>query len=77
MNVEVMRGRILQLAGKIFEFLGRITGSEIQRRHGYQMVIVGQMHILGARATELLRYCDPRQVTSLQPARIRTGVRVP
>lgn len=72
MNVEVIRGRILQLAGKIFELFGRLTGSESQRRHGYQMVIVGQMHILGARATELLRYCDPRQVSTLQPAAFRT-----
>lgn len=67
MNIEVMRGRILQLAGKLFEVFGRITGSEVQRRHGYQLVIVGQMRVLGAQAVELLRYCDPRQVTTVQP----------
>jgi len=69
MDTEVIRGRILQVAGKLTELFGRITGSELQRRHGYQLVIVGQMRVLGAQAAELLRYCDPRQVAGAQPVR--------
>jgi hypothetical protein len=70
-NIEVMRGRILQLAGKVFEVFGRITGSELQRRHGYQLVIVGQMRVLGGQAADLLRYCDPRQASTVEPRRLR------
>ena len=67
MNGEIIRGRILQVAGKLTELFGRITGSELRQRHGYQLVIVGQMRVLGAKAAELLRYCDPRQVQAERP----------
>lgn len=68
MRLEVMAGRVLQLLGKVFQFWGELTGNELQRVKGYQMVAVGQMKVLGAQAVELLRYCTPRQALSLQPA---------
>ena len=71
MNVEVIRGRILQLAGKLTELIGRMTGSELRQRHGYQLVIVGQLRVLGGQAAELLRYCDPRQVQAQRQLRPR------
>ena len=77
MNTEVMRGRFLQLTGKLFEVLGRLTGSELRRRRGYQLVIVGQMRVLGAEAVELLRYCDPRQITGVRPLRVNARADAP
>ena len=69
--METLVGRALQVAGKLFQFWGELTGSEIQRLKGYQMVAVGQMKVLGVQAVELLRYCTPRQVMNLQPALTR------
>jgi uncharacterized protein YjbJ (UPF0337 family) len=60
-SFEVFVGRCLQLAGKIQECLGALTGNELSRARGYQMVVIGQMRVLGGRATSLLRYCTPRQ----------------
>jgi hypothetical protein len=68
MKIEMVLGRVLQLAGKAFQFWGRLTGNELQRLKGYQMVAVGQMRVLGVQAVELLRYCTPRQALELQPA---------
>jgi uncharacterized protein YjbJ (UPF0337 family) len=67
MKLEIVLGRVLQLTGKAFQFWGQLTGNEIQRLKGYQMVAVGQMKVLGAQAVELLRYCTPRQALDLQP----------
>ena len=71
MNLEVLVGRTLQVCGKVWEYWGRITDNEISRQHGYQMVVVGQMRVLGAHAADLLRYCTPRQALSVQPVRYR------
>ncbi|HUR41993.1 MAG TPA: hypothetical protein VM240_12590 [Verrucomicrobiae bacterium] len=67
MNLEMIAGRLIQLVGKVFEFWGRIIGNEMQRQHGYQMVCVGQMRVLGGQAAELLRYCTPRQALQVAP----------
>jgi len=83
MNLEIVVGRALQLAGKVFELWGRLTDNELRRQHGYQLVVVGQMRVLGGQAVDLLRYCTPRQALSAQPFRslrtavIRPGARVP
>lgn len=69
--METLVGRALQVAGKLFQLWGELTGSEIQRLKGYQMVAVGQMKVLGVQAVELLRYCTPRQAMGLQPALTR------
>ncbi len=66
--MEAIIGRTLQVAGKLFQFWGELTGNELQRLKGYQMVAVGQMRALGVQAVELLRYCTPRQALALQPA---------
>lgn len=69
MNLEIITGRALQLAGKMWECWGRVTANELSRQHGYQLVCVGQMRVLGGRATALLRYCTPRQALEVQPIR--------
>jgi uncharacterized protein YjbJ (UPF0337 family) len=69
MNFEIIAGRALQLAGKVWEYWGRMTDDELSRQHGYQLVCVGQMRVLGGRAAALLRYCTPRQALSVQPRR--------
>lgn len=66
--MEAIIGRTLQVAGKLFQFWGELTGNELQRLKGYQMVAVGQMRVLGVQAVELLRYCTPRQALALQPS---------
>ena len=71
MNLEMWVGRALQVAGKVWELWGRVTDNEISRQHGYQLVCVGQMRVLGGRAAELLRYCTPRQALTVQPVRHR------
>jgi len=71
MNLEILAGRALQLAGRLWECWGRITDNEISRQHGYQMIVVGRMRVLGAQAADLLRYCTPRQALSVQPVRYR------
>lgn len=68
MKLETLMGRVLQILGKLFQMWGELTGNELQRLKGYQMVAVGQMRVLGAQAAELLRYCSPRQAMALQPA---------
>jgi len=68
MNLEIILGRALQVAGKLFELWGRMTDNELRRQHGYQLVVVGQMRVLGGQAVQLLRYCTPRQALSVQPA---------
>ena len=70
--METIIGRMLQLTGKLFQFWGELTGNELQRLKGYQMVAVGHMRILGVQAVELLRYCSPRQALDLQPALTRS-----
>jgi hypothetical protein len=75
MNLEILWGRSLQLAGKMFEFWGRMTGNELQRQHGYQLVVVGQMRVLGGQAAALLRYCTPRQVLDVRLTRSPTRTR--
>ena len=68
MNLEIVAGRLLQITGKLVELWGRMTDNELRRQHGYQLVVVGQMRVLGGRAVALLRYCTPRQALSVQPA---------
>jgi uncharacterized protein YjbJ (UPF0337 family) len=68
MKLETLLGRALQVAGKLFQVWGELTGNELRRLRGYQMVAVGQMRVLGAEAAQLLRYCTPRQVLELGPA---------
>ena len=70
MNLDIILGRAQQVVGKILEIWGRLMGNEIQRQHGYQLVCVGQLRVLGGQALQLLRYCTPRQVLSVQPVRI-------
>lgn len=70
MNTDIAWGRVLQIAGMVWQFWGSLTGNEIRRTHGYQLVVVGQMRVLGARAAALARYCTPRQALSLQPAAV-------
>lgn len=67
MNLEIALGRMLQAAGKLFQFWGSLTGDELRRMRGYQLVCVGQMRVLGGEAAALLRYCTPRQALSIQP----------
>lgn len=69
MNFEIIAGRALQLAGKVWEYWGRLTDDELSRQHGYQLVCLGQMRVLGGRAVALLRYCTPRQALGVQPRR--------
>lgn len=76
MNFEIVFGRCQQVAGKLLEVWGSVLGNDIQRSHGYQMVVVGQMRVLGARASELLRYCTPRQA-ALAVAHVRVPGRAP
>lgn len=79
MKLEVVVGRVLQLAGKLFQLWGELTGNELQRLKGYQLVALGQMRVLGVQAAELQRYCSPRQAHTLQSVlhrqdtRLRTG----
>lgn len=74
MNFEIVFGRCQQVAGKLLELWGSLLGNEMQRSHGYQLVVVGQMRVLGGRASELLRYCSPRQA-ALAVAHVRLPVR--
>lgn len=67
MSIEMMLGRGQQVAGKLFELWGRLIGDESCRSHGYQLVAIGQMRVLGGRAAALLRYCTPRQALEVQP----------
>lgn len=67
MSLEVLMGRGQQLAGRLCEFWGRLTGDELSRMHGYQLVALGQMRVLGGRAASLLRYCTPRQALAVRP----------
>ena len=53
--------RYRRVAGKFTEMWGRLTDNELRRQRGYQLVVVGQMRVLGGQAVELLRYCTPRQ----------------
>jgi uncharacterized protein YjbJ (UPF0337 family) len=71
MSLELVAGRALQVAGRLWEYWGRLTDNEISRQHGYQMIVVGQMRVLGAQAADLLRYCTPRQALGVQPVRYR------
>jgi hypothetical protein len=82
MSLEIAVGRMLEATGWLFQFWGKITGDELRRLQGYQMVAVGQMRVLGGQASSLLRYCTPRQALSVRPALIRnarplTGGRAP
>lgn len=70
MNPEILIGRALQMAGKVFELWGRMTDNELHRQQGYQLVCVGQLRVLGGQAAELLRYCTPRQALHV-PVRTR------
>lgn len=76
MNYEMILGRCQQVAGKLLELWGSALGNDIQRAHGYQLVVVGQMRVLGGQATELLRYCSPRQA-ALAVAHLRAPGRAP
>jgi uncharacterized protein YjbJ (UPF0337 family) len=80
-SFEVFVGRCLQLAGKTWEFWGTLTGNELSRARGYQLVVIGQMRVLGGRATSLLRYCTPRQALEARAvpvaARLTAGGRAP
>lgn len=71
MNLDILAGRALQLIGKLWEYWGRVTANELSRQHGYQLVCVGQLRVLGGRASDLMRYCTPRQALDVQPARWR------
>lgn len=71
MNLDILAGRLLQLVGKLWEYWGRLTDNELSRQHGYQLVCVGQMRVLGGQAADLIRYCTPRQALSVLPARWR------
>lgn len=76
MNIEMTLGRCQQVAGKMLELWGALLGDDIRRAHGYQLVVVGQMRVLGGRASELLRYCSPRQA-ALAVAHVRAPGRAP
>lgn len=67
MKLDIVMGRALQAAGKLFQLWGGLMGDEQQRLRGYQLVAVGQMRVLGAQAAALIRYCTPRQALGLQP----------
>jgi uncharacterized protein YjbJ (UPF0337 family) len=70
MNLDIAVGRGLQVVGKVCESWGRLTGNEMQRVKGCQLIVLGQMRVLGGRAAALLRYCTPRQALRAQT---RTG----
>jgi uncharacterized protein YjbJ (UPF0337 family) len=77
MNLEIAAGRALEVTGWLFQFWGKITGDELRRLRGYQLVAVGQMRVLGGQAAGLLRYCTPRQALAVQPALVRNVARNP
>ena len=60
MNTEIIAGWLMQMLGKMREWLGLLTRNEILRLSGQQLVILGQMRIAGGEALRLLRkYCLP------------------
>jgi uncharacterized protein YjbJ (UPF0337 family) len=75
MNLEIAWGRILQIVGKARQLWGTVTGDELGYTRGYQMVVIGQMRVLGGRAAALVRYCTPRQALEIQPAPVRALTR--
>lgn len=75
MRFEILAGRGLQLAGRLYQWWGRVTGDELRRMHGYQLVALGRIRVLGGEAAALLRYCTPRQALAVQPVLQRTALR--
>lgn len=76
MNLDIIWGRVLQVTGKLFEVWGSLTGNEHRRARGYQLACIGQVRVLGGKAADLLRYCEPREALAVQPASIRMRTRI-
>lgn len=73
MNLDIAIGRGLQVIGKVCESWGRLTGNETQRVRGCQLMVLGQMRMLGGRAAALLRSIAPRaRPCTPGPAAVRT-----
>lgn len=71
MNLDIVVGRLLQAAGMLCQSWGSLTGNDLRRQRGYQLVCVGRMRVLGGEAADLLRYCTPRQALGVHPALTR------
>ena len=75
MRAEVAWGRTLQVVGMFWQFWGVLVDDDACRLRGYQLVVVGQMRVLGGRAAALARYCTPRQVVAAQMAPVTVRAR--